>query len=34
MPDVIKETEANRFRLVSMQEHIKNVQYLLVLEKN
>jgi ubiquinone/menaquinone biosynthesis C-methylase UbiE len=34
MPDVIKELEANRFHLVMEREHIKNVQYLLVLEKN
>ena len=33
MPDVIKEVETNGFHLVSEKEHIKNVQYLLVLEK-
>ena len=32
-PDVIKEVEANQFRLVSESEHIENVQYMLVLEK-
>ena len=34
MPDVIKEVEANRFHLVSERETIKNVQYMLVLEKS
>ncbi len=34
MPDVIKEIEGHRFHLVMEREHIKNVQYLLVLEKN
>lgn len=33
MPDVIKEVEANRFHLLSEKEWIKNVQYMLVLEK-
>jgi ubiquinone/menaquinone biosynthesis C-methylase UbiE len=33
MPDVIKEVEANGFHLVSEKEHIKNVQYMLMLEK-
>jgi ubiquinone/menaquinone biosynthesis C-methylase UbiE len=33
MPDVIKEVEANQFHLVSEKETIKNVQYMLVLEK-
>jgi ubiquinone/menaquinone biosynthesis C-methylase UbiE len=33
-PDVIKEIEANHFRLVSEREQIKDVQYMLVLEKN
>jgi len=33
MPDVIKELEANNFHLLMEREHIKNVQYLLVLEK-
>jgi predicted methyltransferase len=34
MADVIKEVEANHFRLVSQKELNKNVQYLLMLEKN
>jgi ubiquinone/menaquinone biosynthesis C-methylase UbiE len=34
MPDVIKEIEANRFHLIMEKEHIKNVQYILVLEKS
>ncbi len=33
MPDVIKEIEANHFHLISEKETIKNVQYMLVLEK-
>jgi ubiquinone/menaquinone biosynthesis C-methylase UbiE len=33
MPDVIKEVEANQFHLISEKETIKNVQYMLVLEK-
>jgi ubiquinone/menaquinone biosynthesis C-methylase UbiE len=33
MPDVIKEIEANQFHLLSEKETIKNVQYMLVLEK-
>jgi predicted methyltransferase len=33
-PEVIKEIEANHFRLVSQREQIKDVQYMLVLEKN
>jgi len=33
-PDVIKEIEANRFRLVSGREHIPGSQYMLILEKN
>jgi ubiquinone/menaquinone biosynthesis C-methylase UbiE len=33
MPDVIKEVEANQFHLLSEKEWIKNVQYMLVLEK-
>ena len=33
MPDVIKEVEANRFHLIMEREHVKDVQYLLVLEK-
>jgi ubiquinone/menaquinone biosynthesis C-methylase UbiE len=34
MPDVIKEIEGNHFHLVMEREHIKNVQYMLVLEKS
>jgi hypothetical protein len=34
MPDLIKELEANRFHLIMEKEHIKNVQYVLVLEKS
>jgi ubiquinone/menaquinone biosynthesis C-methylase UbiE len=34
MPDLIKELEANRFHLVMEREHVKNVQYMLILEKN
>jgi ubiquinone/menaquinone biosynthesis C-methylase UbiE len=34
MPDVIKEVEANHFHLIEEKERIKNVQYMLVLEKN
>jgi ubiquinone/menaquinone biosynthesis C-methylase UbiE len=34
MPDVIKEVEANHFHLLMEKEHIKNVQYLLLLEKS
>jgi ubiquinone/menaquinone biosynthesis C-methylase UbiE len=34
MPDVIKEVEANRFHLLMEKEHIKNVQYMLLLEKS
>jgi ubiquinone/menaquinone biosynthesis C-methylase UbiE len=33
MPDVIKEIEANQFHLLSEKETIKNVQYMLILEK-
>jgi len=33
-PDVIREIEANRFRVASRWEHIKDSQYGLVLEKN
>jgi predicted methyltransferase len=33
MPDVIKEIEANHFHLLSEMEHIKDSQYILVLEK-
>jgi ubiquinone/menaquinone biosynthesis C-methylase UbiE len=34
MPDVIKEVEANHFHLIEEKEHIKNVQYMLILEKS
>jgi ubiquinone/menaquinone biosynthesis C-methylase UbiE len=34
MPDVIKEVEANHFHLIEEKERIKNVQYMLVLEKS
>jgi len=34
MPDVIKEIEANHFHLIMEKEHIKNVQYMLLLEKS
>ena len=34
MPDVIKEIEANQFHLVMEKETIKNIQYMLVLEKS
>jgi len=34
MPDLIKEPEANHFHLVMEREHVKNVQYMLILEKN
>jgi ubiquinone/menaquinone biosynthesis C-methylase UbiE len=34
MPDVIKEIEANHFHLLMEKEHIKNVQYMLLLEKS
>jgi ubiquinone/menaquinone biosynthesis C-methylase UbiE len=33
-PDVIKEIEANHFRLVSEREHIPGSQYMLILERN
>ena len=33
-PDVIKEIEANHFRLISEREQIKDSQYMLVLERN
>jgi len=33
MPDVIKEIEANHFHLLSEKEHIKDSQYILILEK-
>jgi ubiquinone/menaquinone biosynthesis C-methylase UbiE len=34
MPDLIKEVEANHFHLIMEREHIKNVQYMLILEKS
>lgn len=34
MPDVIKEIEANHFHLIEEKERVKNVQYMLLLEKN
>jgi ubiquinone/menaquinone biosynthesis C-methylase UbiE len=34
MPDLIKEVEANRFHLIEERERIKNVEYMLVLEKS
>jgi ubiquinone/menaquinone biosynthesis C-methylase UbiE len=34
MPDLIKEVEANHFHLILEKEHVKNVQYMLVLEKD
>jgi ubiquinone/menaquinone biosynthesis C-methylase UbiE len=34
MPDVIKEIEANRFHLIMEKERSRNVQYMLLLEKN
>jgi len=34
MPDVIKEIEANQFHLLMEKERIKNVQYMLMLEKS
>jgi len=34
MPDLIKELEANRFHLVEERERIKNVEYMLILEKS
>jgi ubiquinone/menaquinone biosynthesis C-methylase UbiE len=34
MPDLIKEIEANHFHLIMEKEHIRNVQYILVLEKS
>ncbi|SPF32995.1 Methyltransferase type 11 [Candidatus Sulfopaludibacter sp. SbA4] len=33
-PDVIKEIEANHFRLVSEREHVPGSQYMLILERN
>lgn len=34
MPDMIKEIEANRFHLLMEREHTRNVQYVLVFDKN
>ncbi len=34
MPDVIKEVEANRFHLIEEKERIRDVQYMLILERN
>ena len=34
MPDLIKEIEANHFHLLMEKEHIRNVQYMLLLEKS
>jgi ubiquinone/menaquinone biosynthesis C-methylase UbiE len=34
MPDVIKEVEANHFHLLEEKEHVRDVQYMLMLEKN
>jgi ubiquinone/menaquinone biosynthesis C-methylase UbiE len=34
MPDVIKEVEANHFHLIEEKEHVRDVQYMLILEKN
>jgi len=34
MPDVIKEVEANHFHLLEEKEHVRDVQYMLKLEKN
>jgi ubiquinone/menaquinone biosynthesis C-methylase UbiE len=34
MPDVIKEVEANHFHLLQEKEHVRDVQYMLMLEKN
>jgi len=34
MPDVIKEVEANHFHLLEEKEHIRDVQYMLMLEKD
>ena len=34
MPDLIKELEANHFHLLMEKEHVKNVQYILILEKS
>jgi ubiquinone/menaquinone biosynthesis C-methylase UbiE len=34
MPDLIKEVEANHFHLIEERERIKNVEYMLILEKS
>ena len=34
MPDLIKEVEANRFHLLEERERIRNVEYMLILEKS
>jgi ubiquinone/menaquinone biosynthesis C-methylase UbiE len=34
MPDVIKEIEANHFHLIEEKEHVRDVQYMLILERN
>jgi ubiquinone/menaquinone biosynthesis C-methylase UbiE len=34
MPDVIKEVEANHFHLIEEKERIRDVQYMLILERN
>jgi predicted methyltransferase len=34
MPDVIKEVEANRFHLLEEKERVRDVEYMLTLEKN
>jgi hypothetical protein len=34
MPDLIKELEANHFHLIEERERIKNVEYMLILEKS
>jgi ubiquinone/menaquinone biosynthesis C-methylase UbiE len=34
MPDLIKEIESNHFHLIMEREHVKNVQYMLILEKS
>jgi len=34
MPDLIKEVEANHFHLLEEKEHVRDVQYMLILDKN
>jgi ubiquinone/menaquinone biosynthesis C-methylase UbiE len=34
MPDLIKEIEANHFHLLEEKEHLRDVQYMLILDKN